>query len=84
MLNKYDAAVTLATKDIDASRKFYTKSLGLKEKEVDEEGLVVPSSGSTTLYLYPAGSATLTSICCIVRLEGSAESRRYLCNLRLK
>jgi catechol 2,3-dioxygenase-like lactoylglutathione lyase family enzyme len=59
MLNEYQASVTLATKDMDASRAFYTKTLGLVEKEVDDEGLAVLTSGGTTIYLYPAGAQNL-------------------------
>jgi catechol 2,3-dioxygenase-like lactoylglutathione lyase family enzyme len=59
MLGKFDATVTLATKDMTAGREFYKNVLGLTETKVDDEGLSELVSGDTKLNLYPAGSADL-------------------------
>lgn len=51
-----DVVAMVAVKDLDKSKEFYGKTLGLKEEMASQMG-VAYKSGSGTLYVYPAPTA---------------------------
>lgn len=52
MLGDKDAVATIAVKDLEAARKFYEGTLGLKPAERQEPGSLTLKSGSSTIFLY--------------------------------
>ena len=47
MLGDKDAVVTLAIKDLEAARKFYEGTLGLKQIDADGNEVIVYASGNS-------------------------------------
>jgi catechol 2,3-dioxygenase-like lactoylglutathione lyase family enzyme len=52
MLGEKDAIANIAVKNLDAAKKFYEGTLGLKQVRVEGGELVVYKSGSTLLNVY--------------------------------
>lgn len=52
MLGDKDAVATIAVKDLEAARKFYEGTLGLKPAEEQEPGSLTLKSGSSSIFLY--------------------------------
>lgn len=52
MLANNDAIAHLAVKDLDAARKFYKGTLGLKEVDEEADEVVVYQTGNTRLNVY--------------------------------
>ncbi|HET6780551.1 MAG TPA: VOC family protein [bacterium] len=52
MLNDADAVANLAVKNLEAARKFYEDTLGLKQIGAEGEELIVFKSGNSTLNVY--------------------------------
>jgi catechol 2,3-dioxygenase-like lactoylglutathione lyase family enzyme len=51
-LNAVNAVANIAVKDIDAARKFYGESLGLKEISHIDSQMIVYQSGESMIYVY--------------------------------
>jgi catechol 2,3-dioxygenase-like lactoylglutathione lyase family enzyme len=52
MLADKSAVATIAVKDIDVARKFYGSTLGLKEAEAEEPGVVTYRTGNSEILVY--------------------------------
>ncbi len=52
MLGNKDAVANIAVKNLEAARKFYEGTLGLKPIHTEDEELIVFKSGNTTLNVY--------------------------------
>jgi catechol 2,3-dioxygenase-like lactoylglutathione lyase family enzyme len=52
MLGDKDAVANVAVKNLDAAKKFYEGTLGLKQVHVEGGELIVYKSGNTTLNVY--------------------------------
>jgi len=52
MLNHADAVANIAVKNLEAARKFYQDTLGLKQVGAEGEELIVFKSGSSTINVY--------------------------------
>jgi len=52
MLNQADAVANIAVKNLEAARKFYKDTLGLKQVGAEGEELIVFKSGSSTINVY--------------------------------
>ena len=52
MLGDKSAVATIAVKDIDVARKFYGSTLGLKEAEAEEPGVVTYRTGNSEILVY--------------------------------
>src|SRR4029077_10141632 len=52
MLGDRDAVVNLAVKNLDIAKKFYERTLGLKQVAVEGGELIVYRSGNTMLNVY--------------------------------
>jgi catechol 2,3-dioxygenase-like lactoylglutathione lyase family enzyme len=52
MLGDKDAVVNLAVKDLDVAKKFYERTLGLKQVHAEGTELIVYRSGNTSLNVY--------------------------------
>jgi catechol 2,3-dioxygenase-like lactoylglutathione lyase family enzyme len=52
MLGNKDAVANIAVKDLQAARKFYEGTLGLKAVGTEGDDLVVFRSGGSTLFVY--------------------------------
>lgn len=79
MLGNKDAAANIAVKNIDAARKFYEGTLGLKQVDAQGEELIVYKSGSATIFVYRsqyAGTNKATAVTWTVGedVEGVARS----------
>lgn len=57
MLEHKDAMATIAVKDIDAARRFYAETLGLKLRDSAEEGVLTFQSGNTPVLVYVSAHA---------------------------
>ena len=52
MIGDKTVAATISVKDLDASREFYEKTLGLKPAEGSMEGVMVYKSGDSRVLVY--------------------------------
>jgi catechol 2,3-dioxygenase-like lactoylglutathione lyase family enzyme len=69
MLGDIDAAANIAVKNLDAAKKFYEDTLGLKQVGAEGQGLIVFRSGTSTIYVYEsqyAGTNQATAITWVV------------------
>jgi catechol 2,3-dioxygenase-like lactoylglutathione lyase family enzyme len=69
MLRKENAHATVAVKDMDAARKFYEETLGLKEFSSEGPGFVAYGTRDSTIFVYRskfAGTHDATAITWIV------------------
>ena len=57
MLSNRDAVANLAVKNIQAARKFYEGTLGLKQVDAEGSELIVFESGNTKLNVYESKEA---------------------------
>lgn len=65
MLGDIDAAANIAVKNLDAAKKFYEDTLGLKQVGAEGQELIVFRSGTSTIYVYEsqyAGTNQATAI----------------------
>lgn len=54
MLGDKTASAVLAVKDLDAAKKFYAQTVGLKEGKSADEGGALFMSGQTPVFIYPS------------------------------
>jgi len=77
MLGDAAAAAVLPVKDLDAAKKFYEETLGLK-KENESPGGVTYRSGNSHVFIYPtqyAGTNQATAIGWVIEdVAGAAET----------
>jgi len=69
MLNHVDAVANIAVKNLEAARKFYQDTLGLKQVGAEGEELIVFKSGSSTINVYRsqyAGTNQATAVTWVV------------------
>ena len=69
MLGDIDAAANIAVKNLDAAKKFYEDTLGLKQVGAEGQELIVFRSGTSTIYVYEsqyAGTNQRTAITWVV------------------
>ena len=69
MLGDIDAAANIAVKNLDAAKKFYEDTLGLKQVSAEGQELIVFRSGTSTIYVYEsqyAGTNQATAITWVV------------------
>lgn len=69
MLNHVDAVANIAVKNLEAARKFYQDTLGLKQVAAEGEELIVFKSGSSTINVYRsqyAGTNQATAVTWVV------------------
>jgi catechol 2,3-dioxygenase-like lactoylglutathione lyase family enzyme len=69
MLGDIDAAANIAVKNLDAAKKFYEDTLGLKQVGAEGQELIVFRSGTSTIYVYEsqyAGTNKATAITWVV------------------
>jgi catechol 2,3-dioxygenase-like lactoylglutathione lyase family enzyme len=69
MLGDIDAAANIAVKNLDAAKKFYEDTLGLKQVGAEGQELIVFRSGTSTIYIYEseyAGTNQATAITWVV------------------
>lgn len=52
MLGNLPASANIATRDLDAARRFYVDTLGLTQVDAEGDELIVLRSGATTVNLY--------------------------------
>jgi catechol 2,3-dioxygenase-like lactoylglutathione lyase family enzyme len=52
MLGDKSAVATIAVKDIEVARKFYEKTLGLKQADAEEPGVVTYKTGNSEILVY--------------------------------
>lgn len=52
MLGKLPVSANIATRDLDAARRFYVDTLGLQQVGAEGDELIVLRSGSTTVNVY--------------------------------
>ena len=57
MLSNRDAVANLAVKDVQAAKKFYEGTLGLKQVDAEGSELIVFESGNTKLNVYESKEA---------------------------
>ena len=57
MLSNRDAVANLAVKNVQAAKKFYEGTLGLKQVDAEGSELIVFKSGNTTLNVYESKEA---------------------------
>ncbi len=65
MLGHKDAMATIAVRDMEVARKFYTETLGLTPQGSAEEGVLAFQSGNTPVVVYAsahAGTNQATSV----------------------
>ena len=74
MLNDKDAVANLAVKNLDAARKFYEVTLGLKPVEFEGEEVIVFKSGATTLNVYRSQYAGSNKATAVTWTVGDVES----------
>ena len=68
-LGDKDAIVTIAVRDIDAARKFYEGTLGLRPTPDQEEGTLAYQTAKARIFVYPsqyAGTNQATAVTWIV------------------
>ena len=64
-----DAAVTLAVREIDAAKKFYSDTLGLRPTPDQEEGTLSYQTANAKIFVYPsqyAGTNQATAVTWLV------------------
>jgi predicted enzyme related to lactoylglutathione lyase len=69
MLGDIDAAANIAVKNLNAAKKFYEDTLGLKQVGAEGQELIVFRSGNSTIYVYEsqyAGTNQATAITWVV------------------
>jgi catechol 2,3-dioxygenase-like lactoylglutathione lyase family enzyme len=69
MLGDIDAAANIAVKNLNAAKKFYKDTLGLKQVGAEGQELIVFRSGNSTIYVYEsqyAGTNQATAITWVV------------------
>lgn len=69
LLADHDAIVTLAVRDIDAAKKFYEGTLGLRPTPDQEEGTLSYQTATARVFVYPsqyAGTNQATAVTWIV------------------
>jgi len=69
MLGDIDAAANIAVKNLDAAKKFYEDTLGLKQVGAEGQELIAFRSGTSTIYVYEsqyAGTNQATAITWVV------------------
>jgi catechol 2,3-dioxygenase-like lactoylglutathione lyase family enzyme len=69
MLGDIDAAANIAVKNLDAAKRFYEDTLGLKQVGAEGQELIVFRSGTSTIYVYEsqyAGTNQATAITWVV------------------
>ena len=69
MLGDIDTAANIAVKNLDAAKKFYEDTLGLKQVGAEGQELIVFRSGTSTIYVYEsqyAGTNQATAITWVV------------------
>jgi catechol 2,3-dioxygenase-like lactoylglutathione lyase family enzyme len=69
MLGDIDAAANIAVKNLNAAKKFYEDTLGLKQVGAEGQELIVFRSGTSTIYVYEsqyAGTNQATAITWVV------------------
>jgi catechol 2,3-dioxygenase-like lactoylglutathione lyase family enzyme len=69
MLGNKDAVATLAVKDLQAAKKFYEGTLGLKPVDAEGEEVIVYQSGGTKINVYRsryAGTNQATALTWVV------------------
>jgi len=69
MSRDIDAAANIAVKNLDAAKKFYEHTLGLKQVSSEGRELIVFRSGNSTIYVYEsqyAGTNQTTAITWVV------------------
>lgn len=69
MLGDIDVAANIAVKNLDAAKKFYEDTLGLKQVGAEGQELIVFRSGTSTIYVYEsqyAGTNQATAITWVV------------------
>ncbi|MGI0043826.1 MAG: VOC family protein [Nitrososphaeraceae archaeon] len=69
MLGDIDGAANIAVKNLDAAKKFYEDTLGLKQVGAEGQELIVFRSGTSTIYVYEsqyAGTNQATAITWVV------------------
>lgn len=52
MLGDKSAVATIAVRDIDVARKFYGSTLGLKQADAEEPGVVTYKTGNSEILVY--------------------------------
>ncbi len=57
MLNEGNVCATVAVKDLEAAKKFYTDKLGLAQMDGDDPGGVMFKSGDSKLFVYESSFA---------------------------
>ncbi len=80
MLGDIDAAANIAVKNLDAAKKFYEDTLGLKQVGAEGQELIVFRSGTSTIYVYEsqyAGTNQATAITWVVGEDIENVIRRF-------
>jgi catechol 2,3-dioxygenase-like lactoylglutathione lyase family enzyme len=62
MLGDIDAAANIAVKNLNAAKKFYEDTLGLKQVGAEGQELIVFRSGNSTIYVYESQYAGQTKL----------------------
>ncbi|MBX4201558.1 VOC family protein [Candidatus Saccharibacteria bacterium] len=57
MLGDKSVAATIAVKDMEAAKKFYEGTLGLKKGDMDSPGGTMFMSGNSMVFVYPSSFA---------------------------
>jgi len=70
MLGDIDAAANIAVKNLDAAKKFYEDTLGLKQVGAEGQELIVFRSGTSTIYIYESQYAVTTQATAITWMVG--------------
>ena len=70
MLGDIDAAANIAVKNLDAAKKFYEDTLGLKQVGAEGEELIVFRSGTSTIYVYESQYAVINQATAITWVVG--------------
>ena len=78
MLGNKDAVATVAVRNLDAARKFYEGTLGLKVVGTEGDEVIAFRSGASTLFVYRsqyAGTNRATAVTWVVGEEVDAVAR---------
>jgi catechol 2,3-dioxygenase-like lactoylglutathione lyase family enzyme len=78
MLGSKDAVPNIAVKDLQAARRFYEGTLGLKVTAQEDEELIVFASGKSSLFVYRsqfAGTNKATAVTWVVGAEVESIAR---------
>lgn len=76
MLSNIDATANLAVRDLNAARKFYEGTLGLKQVGSDGDELIVYRSGKPTLNVYRSAQAGTNKATAVTWMLGDTSTRR--------